>query len=313
MARKVGVVGLGHVGTAVANYLLFNGFTDELVLIDTNEKKLNAEATDFADAMANLNAHTKITVNDYQALKDADVVISALGNIGLQKDNKKHDRFVELAFNQQAAKEVGTKVKEAGFNGVFVSISNPCDVITALYQKFTGLPTDQVIGTGTLLDSARMKKAVAEVLQVDPRSVSGYNLGEHGNSQFTAWSTVRVFDQPITKLADQNSALNLNDLSEKVRAGGYTVYHGKHYTNYGIAAAAVHLTNAILSDSHEELPASYYHPEYETYVSSPIIVGKKGVVKEIKLDLTADERDKFAESAKYIKERFEKAYAELTA
>lgn len=312
MTRKVGVVGLGHVGTAVANYLLFSGFTDELVLIDKNEKKLNAEATDFADAMANLNFHTKIIVNDYQALQDADVVVSALGNISLQKDNKKHDRFVELAFNQQAAKEVGTKLKEVGFHGILVSISNPCDVIAALYQRFTGLPTDQVVGTGTLLDSARMKKAVAQALNVDPRSVVGYNLGEHGNSQFTAWSTVRVFDQSIKDLAAQDPKLNLDDLNEKVRAGGYTVYHGKHYTNYGIAAAAVHLTNAILTDSHEELPASYYHEEYGTYVSSPIIVGRKGIFKKVKLDLPEDETAKFKQSAAYIKERFEKAYAELT-
>ncbi|KRM04069.1 L-2-hydroxyisocaproate dehydrogenase [Liquorilactobacillus ghanensis DSM 18630] len=311
MTRKVGVIGLGHVGTAIANYLIFSGATDELVLIDKNELKLNAEATDFADAAANLSAHTKIIVNDYAALADADVIVSALGNISQQNDDAKHDRFVELAFNQAAAKEVGTKIKESGFNGVLVSISNPCDVIAALFQKFSGLPENQVMGTGTLLDSARLKKTVGQALQVDPRSVTGYNLGEHGNSQFTAWSTVRVFDQPITALAAENEELDLDTLDESVRAGGYAVFHGKHYTNYGIAAAAVHLVNAILSDSHEELPVSYFHTEYGIYISSPVIISKQGIAKKIKLDLTPAEKEKLAKSAGYVKDRFTTAYAEL--
>ncbi|KRL41065.1 L-lactate dehydrogenase [Liquorilactobacillus nagelii] len=311
MTRKIAVIGLGHVGTAISNYLIFSGATDELVLIDKNELKLNAEATDFADAAANLTSHTKIIVNDYAALADADVIVSALGNISQQNDDAKHDRFVELAFNQAAAKEVGTKIKESGFNGVLVSISNPCDVIAALFQKFSGLPEDQVIGTGTLLDSARMKKAVGQTLKVDPRSVSGYNLGEHGNSQFTAWSTVRVLDQPITKLAEEDEDIDLAALNETVRAGGYTVFHGKHYTNYGIASAAVHLVNAILSDSHEELPVSYFHEKYGTYISSPVVISKKGIAKKVPLDLTPEEQAKLQKSAEYVKNRFDTAYAEL--
>ena len=151
MTRKVGVVGQGHVGETLANNLLVTGTVDELVLIDTNEKKLNANATDFEDAEANLPTHTKVVRNDYNALKDADVVVIAVGNIGVQKDDAKHDRFVELNVNSTAAKEVGTKLKEVGFNGVLVSISNPCDVIAALFQKYTGLPKNQVIGTGTYL------------------------------------------------------------------------------------------------------------------------------------------------------------------
>lgn len=207
MTRKIGIIGLGHVGSTVAHYLVTAGFADDLILIDTNELKVTADAIDFSDAMSNLPSHTNLFVNDYQKLADADLIISAVGNIKLQKDNKEHDRFVELPFTSVAVKDVSSKIKESGFNGILIDITNPCDFITSLYQKYTGLPKDHVIGTGTLLDSSRMKRAVAQSLDIDPRSVDGYNLGEHGNSQFTAWSTVRVLGRPIKEIAQERSIL----------------------------------------------------------------------------------------------------------
>lgn len=311
MTRKVGIIGSGHVGSTLANNLLVTGTADTLVLIDKNELKLNSDATDFEDTQANLPTHTKVIRNDYQALQDADVVIIAVGNIGVQNDDAVHDRFMELKVTSVAAKEVGTRLKESGFNGVLVCISNPCDVITALFQKYTGLPTDQVFGTGTLLDTARMHKAVGQALDVDPRSVVGYNLGEHGNSQFTAWSQVRVFDQPITELAKQDTNVDLKQLSDAARNGGYTVFHGKHYTNFGIAAAALRLVTAILNDAHTELPLSNYRQEYDTYCGYPAVVGKRGIVRRINLDLTADEEAQLAKSADYIKSRFDEVVKKL--
>ncbi|GBG94384.1 L-2-hydroxyisocaproate dehydrogenase [Ligilactobacillus salitolerans] len=311
MTRKAGVIGMGHVGSTVAYYMVTSGLVDDLVLIDSNELKVNADATDYQDAMANLNYHTNVTVNDYSALADADVVVSAVGKIDLQEDNEKHDRFVELPFTKHAVYEVAAKLKEVGFNGVLIDITNPCDVITSLYHEFTGLPYNQVLGTGTLLDSSRMRRAVAAELEVDPRSISGYNLGEHGNSQFTAWSTVRVLGEPVAEVAAKRG-LDLAKLDEDARAGGYTVYHGKHYTNYGVASAAVRLAATVLSDAHTELPVSNYHEEYGTYLSYPAIVGRQGVVEKAHLSLTADEETKLQQSAYYIKTRYEDTLAELT-
>ncbi|KRL05185.1 L-lactate dehydrogenase [Liquorilactobacillus oeni] len=310
MTRKIGVIGMGHVGSTVAHYIVAGGFADELVLIDTNEDKVVADATDFEDAMSNLNAHTNIIVNDYTTIKDADVVISAVGNIKLQKDNKEHDRFIELPFTGKAAKAVGEKVKASGFNGVFIDITNPCDVITSMYQVFTGLPKERVIGTGTLLDSSRMRRAVAKELSIDPRSVSGYNLGEHGNSQFTAWSTVNVLGRPITEIAKERN-IDLEKLDEMARAGGYTVFHGKKYTNYGIATAAVRLANIIMSDARTEIPVSNYREEVGTYLSYPAIVGKKGILEQVQLNLTEEENEKLKTSANYIKTRFESTMKEM--
>ena len=305
MTRKVGVIGMGNVGSTVAHYIVAMGFADDLVLIDKNEAKVKADALDFEDAMANLPFHTNITVNDYSALKDADVIVSALGNIKLQ-DNPNADRFAELPFTRQAVKEVAQKIKESGFNGKIVAITNPVDVITSLYQKITGLPKNHVLGTGTLLDSARMKRAVAERLNLDPRSVDGYNLGEHGNSQFTAWSTVRVLGRPLTELADKRG-LDLEELDKEAKMGGWTVFQGKKYTNYGVATAAVKLVNAILSDSLTELPVSNFREEYGVYLSYPAVVGRDGVVEQAQLAMTEEELQKLQTSADFIKEKYQES------
>lgn len=302
MARKVAVVGMGNVGATVAHYLVAGGFTDDLVLIDPREEKVVADAVDFEDAMANLEYHTNIFVNDYEALADADVVVSALGNIKLQ-DNPDDDRFAELPYTRVQVKKVATNLKEVGFNGIIVAITNPVDVITSLYQEITGLPKNHVIGTGTLLDSARMKHAVAKKLNLDPRSVAGYNLGEHGNSQFTAWSTVRVLGKPIEQIADQKG-LDLVDLDKAAREGGFIVFRGKKYTSYGVATAAVRLVNTILSNALTELPVSNYREEYGVYLSYPAVVGRDGIVEQCQLDLTAEELQKLQVSADFIKQKF---------
>ncbi len=302
MTRKIGVIGMGNVGAAAAHYIVSAGLADELVLIEKREAKVTADAMDFNDALANLPWHMNIYVNDYSKLKDADVIISAIGNIKLQ-DNPTDDRFAELPFTAKQVPIVAKKIKESGFNGKIVVITNPVDVITSIYQQVTGLPKKHVIGTGTLLDSARMRRAVSEKLGIDSRSVVGYNLGEHGNSQFTAWSTVRVLGKPITQIAKEKN-LDLDALDKAARTGGFTVFHGKKYTNYGVATAAVRLAYTIMSDARTELPVSNYREEYGTYLSYPAIVGQDGILEQLQLDLTDEELKKLQISANYIKTKF---------
>lgn len=294
---KIGIIGDGHVGCTVAHQLILTGLVDDLVLIDMNKGKVEADAIDFEDSMANLPYHANITVNDYSALKDADVVVSTLGRISLET---KGDRFAELKYNKEQLKPITESIKKSGFNGILVVISNPVDAITSLYQQLTGLPKEHVLGTGTLLDTARMQKVVAKKFAVDPRSVSGFNLGEHGNSQFTAWSTVKVLEQPITKLAKEKG-LKLDDLNEEIKFGGQQVFKGKHYTNYGVAAAAVRLIQTVLNDSRTELPVSSYQEKYGTYMSYPAIVGREGIVQTIDLPLTDEEQKQLEDSAETIK------------
>ena len=302
MSRKVAIIGMGNVGAAVAHGLIAQGAFDDYVLIDTNEDKVRADALDFQDAAANLNHHANITVNDYEALADADVLISALGNIKLQ-DNPNADRFAELPFTSKEVIDISEKIKSVGFRGVLIAITNPVDVVTSLFQHYTGLPKERVIGTGTLLDTARMKRAVGVRFGVDPKSVYGYNLGEHGNSQFTAWSQVRVKGQPIHTLTSDKV---LEEMATEAMKGGHTVFYGKKYTSYGIASAAIRLALAVVSDAHEELPITNYYAPLDTYLSYPAIIGRNGVIEQVKLTLTDEEEAKLAHSAQFIQDKFSK-------
>lgn len=299
MSNKIGIIGDGHVGSTVAHQLLISGLVDDLVLIDVNEAKVTADELDFQDAMANLKHHTNIVINDYSALKDADIIISAFGNISLEAGG---ERFAELNYNRERIGDIAASIKKSGFDGILVAITNPVDAITNMYQELTGLPKKHVIGTGTLLDTSRMKRAVGSRLNVDPRSVEGFNLGEHGNSQFTAWSTVKVLEQPITELV-KDKLWKLEDLNDEIKFGGQTVYKGKQYTNYGIAAAVTRLVETIESDARTELPVSNYQEKYGTYLSYPAIVGRDGIVQQVQLALTDEEEKLLAKSAETIKEK----------
>ncbi|MBM7641740.1 L-lactate dehydrogenase [Streptococcus loxodontisalivarius] len=306
MARKIGIIGLGNVGAALAHSLICQGMAESYVFIDVSEEKSQADALDFEDAMANLKQFAHIEVNDYQALADADIVVSALGNIALQH-NAGEDRFAEFPFTKLAVKEVSKRLVEVGFKGILLVITNPCDAVCALYQHYTGFPKEKVFGTGTLLDTARMKRALGKAFEVNPKSVSGYNLGEHGNSQFVAWSQVSLKGQSIMDLTTRDQREELNLAAVK---GGHTVFYGKGYTSFGIAASACRLIEQILTDAKEVLPVSSYQEKFQTYLGYPAIIGRDGIVERVELNLTEEEEIKLAASAKLIKERVEAVLAE---
>ncbi|KEK02708.1 L-lactate dehydrogenase [Oenococcus oeni] len=313
MTRKIGILGCGHVGSTIAHQIIIEGITDTLVLIDPDRDKLSADLLDFQDAQVNLSYHTKLIANDYSALSDADVVISAFGNITKAWETPT-DRFAEFPYTKKYVEEAAPRLKASAFKGVLIVVSNPCDVITSIFQKITELPKDQVIGTGTLLDSSRMKRATAAALKIDPRSVIGYSLGEHGNSQFVAWSTVRVLGKPIKKILKEGAYPNadLERIDHDSKMGGHIVFFGKHYTNYGISAAALRLLKAVLNDAHEELPVSNYYQPLDTYLGYPAIIGRKGIIEQLQLDLSVDERTKLKQSDDFIKDKTKEALKKNT-
>lgn len=298
--RKVGVIGLGHVGSTVAYTLVTKGIADELVLIDTNEAKCTAEFYDLLDSLGRLDTYIKLSMNDYKALQDADVVITAFGDIKALADGG--NRFLEYSFNCQQAKQVGTALKEAGFHGVLINISNPCDVITGLLQHYTGLSRQQVFGTGTFLDTARMQRAVSMSLDQNPHNIAGYVLGEHGESQFAAWSTITVQGEPITEIA-KDQHLELSELDKAARGGGWLVFNGKKYTCYAIATCAAKLLQAVFSDAKLACPASVYLEDYGCYVGYPAVIGKNGVEYVHRLELTEEEKKLLDKSALMIAQK----------
>lgn len=295
--RKLAVIGLGHVGATVAYTLVTKGIADELILIDKNEDKVIAEQYDLLDMLARIDTSTKIKIQDYDSLKDADVIITTFGNIAALSEGG--NRFGEYDHNVAQVKEVGQKIKASGFNGVIVNVTNPCDVITTLLVRYTGLPTNQVFGTGTFLDTARMQRIVGEKLGQDPRNVEGWVLGEHGSSQFIAWSTVRVNNKIAIQLFSENEQ---KKLSKQPNKNSFVVANGKGYTSYAIATCATRLIQAVFSDSRLFAPVSVYNPEYKTYIGYPAIIGRDGIEQVVELKLTSSEREKLQAAADKIKE-----------
>lgn len=298
--RKIGIIGMGHVGATVAFSLFTHGIADELVLIDKNEDKVSAEYNDLHDTLARNNYYVNVRMQDWDALKDADVVITAFGDIAATV--KTGDRFGEFKINAKNASEVGKKLKEIGYKGVIINISNPCDAVSQILQETTGLKKNRVFGTGTFLDTARMQRIVGEKLGQDPHNVEGYVLGEHGSSQFTAWSTVRVNNKIALQLFSEKDQEEISAQSNK---NSFIVAKGKGYTSYAIATCAVLLTQAVFSDAGLYAPISVYDPEFKTYIGYPAIIGRDGIEKLIQLKLTEEEHQKLVNSANKIKEHLD--------
>ncbi|MTD37492.1 L-lactate dehydrogenase [Erwinia sp. CPCC 100877] len=299
--RKVGIIGLGHVGTTLAYTLVMDGLVDELVLIDKNEKLALSEEYDLLDAQIFLTSKTKITIQEYSALHDADVIIFCAGQISALGEDG--DRFKELTITSKIVEEVAPKIVASGFKGILISITNPCDVIAAYLQKLTGFPVNKVVGSGTMLDTARMKQAVGRTLGIDGRNVGGFVYGEHGDSQFTAWSTVTVGDQPLVKW-DESADVQL--LEQKVREGGWKAFAGKGYTSYGIASCGANLIRMILNDTKTIVPVSAYSKRHNLYFGQPVIIGQTGIITYVDYTLTKAETNSLAASIQIIKAGFDK-------
>ncbi|MBP2058417.1 L-lactate dehydrogenase [Lactobacillus colini] len=294
--RKVAIIGLGHVGATVAYTLFTHGIADTLLLLDKNQAKVEAEYNDLRDTLARNDYHVNVLMQDWDKLKEMDVVVTAFGDIAATV--KTGDRFGEFEINAKNAKEVGQRIKDTGFNGILINISNPCDAISTILQETSGLSKKHVFGTGTFLDTARMQRIVGEKLNEDPRNVEGFVLGEHGASQFTAWSTVRVNGRSADELFNKDEE---SELSAQPNKNSMKVAFGKGYTSYAIATCGVRLVQAVFSDARLFAPTSVYVDEVGTYIGYPAIIGKDGVEEVVKLNLTDEEDQKLQDSANIIK------------
>lgn len=294
--RKVAIIGLGHVGATVAYTIFTHGYADTLVLLDKNQAKVEAEYNDLRDTLARNNYYVNVVMQDWKELKDTDVIITAFGDIAATV--KTGDRFGEFDINAENAQEVGQQIKACGFKGVIINISNPCDAISTLLQESTGLPKNQVFGTGTFLDTARMQRIVGEKLNEDPRNVEGFVLGEHGASQFTAWSTVRVNGKSANELFSKSEE---ESLSAQPNKNSMKVAAGKGYTSYAIATCGVKLMQAVFSNARLFAPTSVFLDKVGTYIGYPAIIGKDGIEEIPSLELTEDEEQKLQDSASIIK------------
>ena len=307
--RTVGVVGLGHVGAHVAYSLAIQGIADELILVDLKDQKLASEVQDLRDSVAYMPHRVSVRAGDFSDLGECDVIVNSVGKIDLLRGNT--DRVAEMKFTVPAVRSYVQKIKDSGFNGVLINITNPCDVVTNELAKGLGLPRGRVFGTGTGLDTARLLSALARQTGVDHKSITCYMLGEHGNQQFAPWSCVSFNGMPLDKWAetDERFRFDREALKKESIGGGWVTFSGKYCTEYGIATTAARMASVVLHDEKAIMPASAElrgeYGEEGLFVGVPCVIGANGVEEVVELPLTAEEKATFHECCDGIRHNME--------
>lgn len=304
--RKVVIVGTGAVGTAYAYSLINQGFITELVLIDINEEKAKGEAMDLIHGMAFASSNIDVKSGNYEECSDADIVCIAAG--ANQKPGE--TRLQLLENNAEIMKSITKEVVKSGFDGIFLIASNPVDILSYICQKESGFPASRVIGSGTILDTARFKVLLSEYFEIDPRNVHAVIIGEHGDSEVPVWSQASIGTENLDKVLERRN--NKNDIDElnkifiQVRDAAYEIIKRKDVTNFGIGMSLVRITKAILNNEHSILTVSCLledkYGQNDIYMSVPAVVNQKGIKDIIELDLNEKERMQFQKSATTIRE-----------
>ncbi|GAB7140585.1 L-lactate dehydrogenase [Deferribacterales bacterium RsTz2092] len=309
--RKVVIIGAGHVGSHVGFALGLSGLVSDIVFIDTDEKKATAQALELEDASSYFTTRVRAKAGTYEDLRDTDIMFVAAGP--LPDIANSFDRQDSIGATVQVLKDVLPQVKKVGYNGIIVSISNPADVIAHYIQKTLDYPAHKLLSTSTTLDSARLKRVLANELGLDPRSVQAYVMGEHGESQIVAWSSAKVAGLPLLELLDKRkiSRDKLADIAAQAKGGGWTVLIGKGSTEFGIAMAATEVARAIFNDEHKVLPvATLLNGEYgqkDVYASVPAVVCATGVKEVIEVPLSTEEKAAFDKSCDLMRASYERA------
>lgn len=298
--NKVVIIGCGNVGMSYA-YALLNQktYVNELALIDLNYDRVVGEVMDLNHCLAFAPSKIDIKVGDYSDCRDADIVMIAAG----ANQNPGETRMDLINKNSKIFKSIVGKVMENGFNGIFLVATNPLDVMTYLVQKYSGLPYSRVMGSGTSLDTARLRYLIGEKLKINPKNVHAYVIGEHGDSEFVPWSNVNIGLQNIGSFIDKEKCF---DIENSVRNAAYEIINKKGATYYGIGMCLVRITNAILGDENAIITVSNYDETNGVYVGLPAIINRTGVHKKIFVELNNDETVKLQNSIDIIKDAIRK-------
>lgn len=300
--NKVMIVGTGNVGASIA-FAIMNQRTavNEIVLTDIIAKDAEGEAMDLRDALAVAPSYVKVSNGTYKDARDCDVVVITAG--APQKPGE--TRMDLIKKNANILKGMIDQIMASGFNGIFLVVTNPMDVLTYLTMKFSGLPAEKVIGSGTVLDSARLRTRIAGYLNVSPKSVHAYQVGEHGDTELTLWSTADIGGQNVTELLPYDT---LNGISDFVKNEAYDIIEKKGATYYGIATCVVSILNCIFNDEMRILPVSNYDSFNDLYYGFPAVVGRAGIIRRLDLKLSEKEGVKLQESINAVKKAIKSVY-----
>lgn len=299
MKNKVVLVGCGNVGMSYA-YALLNQRTNvnELVLIDIDKDRVEGEVMDLNHCLAFAPSKIDIKAGEYSDCSDATLVVIAAG--ANQKPGE--TRMDLINKNSKIFKSIVTPIVESGFNGVFLVATNPLDVMTYLTWKYSGFETNKVFGTGTSLDTARLKYLVGSRLDVNPKSVHAYVIGEHGDSEFVPWSNADIALQDINGFIEKDE---LEQIEKEVKNAAYEIINKKGATYYGIGMTLAMITNAILEDENRVITVSNYDSKNGIYMGTPAVVGRSGIKQRIYINLTEEETKKLQNSVDIIKSAVE--------
>lgn len=289
------IVGTGNVGASIA-YSLVNQRTaiNELILTDINMNDAEGEAMDLRDSLAVSPSSMKIKSGTYAEAKGCDIIVITAGLP--QKPGE--TRMELLKKNAKIFKKMIGEIMSNGFDGIFIVVTNPMDVLTYLTWKYSGLPASRIIGSGTVLDSARLRMQISSKLNISSKSVHAYQIGEHGDSEFTLWSKADIGGEQISNTL---SATARRDLEEYTRNEVYEIINRKGATYYGIGACVAQIIHAILADERRVLAVSSYDDVNDVFYGFPTVIGRRGVYRRLYINMNEEEGIKLQQSINILK------------
>ena len=308
--RKIVLIGTGMVGMSYAYALLNQNLCDELVLIDINKKRAEGEAMDLNHGVAFSGGNMEIYAGEYTDCCNADLVVLTAGLP--QKEGQ--NRLDLLKENRKIFERILQSVLENGFHGIFLVATNPVDIMTRIVYEISDFPPEKVIGTGTALDTARLRYLLGEKFMIDPRNMHAYVMGEHGDSEFVPWSQAMMTTKPIFDLCGETEGCHfqeLLELEEEVRMAAYKIIEAKKATYYGIGMAMARITKAIFGNEYSVLTVSSHlqgeYGENGIYIGIPCVVNRMGIQRIVELPLGSEEKQRLHSSC----ETLENTYREI--
>lgn len=302
--RKAAIIGCGFVGSASAFSLMQSGLFSELVLIDANREKAEGEALDIAHGIP-FARQMKIYAGDYDDIMDSAVIIVTAG-----ANQKPDETRLDLVHkNVEIFKSIIPEIAKRDYQGILLIVANPVDILTYTALKLSGMPEKRVIGSGTVLDTARLKYRLGEHLSVDSRSVHAFIIGEHGDSEIAVFSSANVSGIPLNRFCEMRGHFAHDEstrrIAEEVKNSAYEIIAKKHATYYGIAMSVKRICEAIVRDEKSILPVSSMmcgeHGISDVVLSMPSIVGKDGIETQVPISLSEEEENRLRESADTLK------------
>lgn len=304
VGNKVVLIGAGDVGLAYAYSLVNQGTVDHLALIDIDEKKTKGNVMDLNHGTVWASSQTRVTVGTYEDCRDASLVVLCAG--AAQKPGETRLQLVDK--NVKITSGIVKDVMDHGFDGIFLVAANPVDILTYTTWKVSGLPWQRVIGSGTVLDSARFRYMLGDLYNTSPSSVHAYIIGEHGDTELPVLSSATIAGVSMRKMLEKDPELEgrLEKIFEDTRDAAYHIIDAKGSTSYGIGMGLARITKAIFQNQDVALPVSaLLHGEYgheDIYIGTPAVINRGGIQRVVELEISAHEQERFDHSVETLKE-----------